>query len=467
MQFGKLLKEYIKKQDLTIYQLAKETGIDRSFLQGVLNGTRKLPKKRFSDIVNSNYFTVNQIHKLCEQYFFERFGAEKVQRFEYIEKGMKGKYKDELNISCDITPIEIKKETSFYSGKKEVLAVIYTILNKENTDTFTSNFDFADTEINRIIYAACKNGKIKDFFHYVTFDKTGSIRNIEIIFNALHYGEIGFITHIRSEYSANFIMPYFILTNHYFIMYDDTAENAVLFSTALIDAFLSQKINKIKDECRQFVFVTNDVFEYLNIIDTWTAKSASKVLASIDNQMCPTFITPEIIEAIATSAVKNIPAVTRQLTAHYDLVMGNGTEHNKINQLIDTYQAVSDFVKNGLLAGFPRTLADPVPTEMRSHFLKSLLDKNKVERIIITNPNFFSSDYDFNFQINDNYLFGATSQGLDSLDDYNGKILFFTDYDIIANDFKDYLDYLSMSENTYSPAVSEKIIKSFIEQLDA
>lgn len=46
MQFGKLLKEYIKSQNLTVYQLAKETGIDRSFLQGVLNGTRKLPKKK-------------------------------------------------------------------------------------------------------------------------------------------------------------------------------------------------------------------------------------------------------------------------------------------------------------------------------------------------------------------------------------------------------------------------------------
>lgn len=119
MHFGKLLKEYIQKQNLTIYQLAKETGIDRSFLQGVLNGKRKLPKKRFSDIVNSNYFTVNQVHDLCEQYFLERFGKDKVERFECIEKGIKGEIKDELNSEFIAERIEIKKEAIFYHRKQE------------------------------------------------------------------------------------------------------------------------------------------------------------------------------------------------------------------------------------------------------------------------------------------------------------------------------------------------------------
>lgn len=164
MQFGMLLKEYIKKQGLTIYQLAKETGIDRSFLQGVLNGKRKLPKKRFSDIVNSNYFTENQIHELCQEYFLERFGKEKVERFEYLEKGITGKIKEELSTEYPAEFIDIKKETSFFSGKKEVLNLIYTILNRDEIHSFISNFDFSNTEINRIVYYSCKQGKIKDFF---------------------------------------------------------------------------------------------------------------------------------------------------------------------------------------------------------------------------------------------------------------------------------------------------------------
>ena len=142
MQFGMLLKEYIKKQGLTIYQLAKETGIDRSFLQGVLNGKRKLPKKRFSDIVNSNYFTESQIHALCQEYFLERFGKEKVERFEYLEKGITGKIKEELSTEYPAEFIDIKKETSFFSGRKEVLNLIYTILNHDEIHSFIYNFDF-------------------------------------------------------------------------------------------------------------------------------------------------------------------------------------------------------------------------------------------------------------------------------------------------------------------------------------
>lgn len=118
MQFGSLLREYIKKQNLTIYQLAKETGIDRSFLQGILKGTKKLPKKSFSCIVNSNYFTENQIHKLCEEYFLERYGKEKIERFEYIEKGATGKIKEELNTEYPAEIIELKMKPLFIQEKK-------------------------------------------------------------------------------------------------------------------------------------------------------------------------------------------------------------------------------------------------------------------------------------------------------------------------------------------------------------
>lgn len=467
MQFGSLLREYIKKQNLTIYQLAKETGIDRSFLQGILKGTKKLPKKSFSCIVNSNYFTENQIHKLCEEYFLERYGKEKIERFEYIEKGATGKIKEELNTEYPAEIIELKNETSFYSGKKEVLNVINTLLSKDEINHFISNFDFSNNEINRIVYNSCKKGKIKDFFHYVNFDNYSSIRNIHIIFNALHYAEIGYLTHSYQKYSANSLMPYFIIADNYFLSFDETAENAVLLNTDLMSLFLKRKISDIKKECRPLILITDNALEYMKTVSTITVTSLSSIMAGFDNQICPTFITPEIIERIATPEVKNIPSIIQQLTSHYSLIIGNNGQQSLLNFLVVTYDAIKDFVENGYIEGFPRTLANPVPKELRSFFLKALIDKNNLGKLVLTNPHMFKSSYDVNYQINNNYLVIASSQGLKDPDDYNGRITYYTDREIIANDFKDYLDYLAMSEKTYSQEVSRNIIEAFIKQLEA
>ena len=40
-QFSELLKEYIKKKDITIKALAEKCGIDRTYLHKILKGERK------------------------------------------------------------------------------------------------------------------------------------------------------------------------------------------------------------------------------------------------------------------------------------------------------------------------------------------------------------------------------------------------------------------------------------------
>lgn len=84
--FGDLLKQCINSQGLTVYGLAKETGINRSFLQGVLSGAKKLPQKRFNDVINQRFFTAQQIAMLCEKFFADKIGKKDMQRINYVEK---------------------------------------------------------------------------------------------------------------------------------------------------------------------------------------------------------------------------------------------------------------------------------------------------------------------------------------------------------------------------------------------
>lgn len=466
MEFGKLLKNCIKKQNLTIYHLAKETGIDRSFLQGVLKGTRKLPKKRFSDIVNSKYFTASQIHQLCEKYFLERFGKDKIERFDYIEKCLKNKIKEDLNSELFLNEVDLHDGTSFHSGKKEILNVIYSIMNRSEINQFISNFDFLNTEVNSIVYKCCKDKKIKNFFHYTTFDKFSSIRNISIVFNSIHYAEIGYITFNHDKLAVTSLMPYYIIADNYFIMYDREVENAVMLNTGFMSNYLKAKISEVKKECTKSVYITENPFDYMELIRTITIKPEQSEVIGFDTGVCPTFITPEIIQSIATPYIKNIPSVTQQLFSHYEAITGIVGDTPSIHSLIVTYDGIDNFVKNGYLSGFPKLLAKPVPVETRSYFLESMLQKEKLGNIVITNPNMFKTNFNLNYQINNNHLIFSASDGTDEPSNYNGKITFCNDVEYITNDFRDYFSYMEMSEKTYSKQVSEEIICNFIRQLE-
>lgn len=467
MQFGKLLKEYIKKQDITIYQLAKDSKIDRSFLQGVLNSTRKLPLKRFSDIVNTDYFTEQQVHNLCENYFTERFGNEKLKRFEYLEKALTGKIKEELESQCTAEIIELKKETSFYSGKKEVSNVINTVLNSGKIKNFISNFDFDNEIVNKIVYNCCKQNKISNFFHFVNFDKQSSVKNLQIIFNSIHYAQLGYITYSYKKYTADSLMPYFIIADNHFLVFDETGENCFIINAELMAAFLSEKISKIKKGCQPVVIVSENAFEYMNLATTLSVGSSSKYVAGIDNQMCPTFITPQIMETIATPMVKNIPSIFSQLSAHYELNNSQHAGQALVSSLTITYDVLDNFVKNGILECFPRILADPVPKEMRSHFLKELINEENIEKLIVTDPHMVRFSYDFAYQINSTSLIFSASKGLTEPTDFNGSIVYYSDAESVVEDFKDYLDFFSASEKSFSQKDSKKIVETFIKRAES
>ena len=56
-KFYELLKEYIAEQGVPIYQIAKETGINRTLIQNVISGKKKFPNGRLNALLSSTYFT--------------------------------------------------------------------------------------------------------------------------------------------------------------------------------------------------------------------------------------------------------------------------------------------------------------------------------------------------------------------------------------------------------------------------
>jgi len=464
--FGALLRQYIKLQGFTIYQIAKETGIDRSFLQGVLSEKRKLPQKRFSEIVNLSYFTPAQLSRLCNAYYIEKLGKDKIKRLQRIEYGILGKIKEELK-----TPIlfdgTYSYETGFLNGRNEVLHAIHTALSKDEIKCFYSNFSFENQEINRIVYHACIRKRIFDFFHFVQKNDGSDCRNINIIFNSLHYAEAGYITHITNVPStATNFMPYFIFTDSSLILYDEKSENGIIMPSKPVGQYMSNYISHIKCGAKQNVFISTDPFEAQTRIQNYAVSQSIHYARSLDNAVGSLFITPQIIEAIATKKVSNIPAVITRLQTHFDLILGK--EDKCLKELCLTYEALENYVHTGRIPSFPPANASNVPHELRSQLLLNLLRYAENDgKLQITNPQTLPMTYSFVGQITNRTLTITTCEDLSLPMAHQEQNMYFTDEQITVEDFYNYYDYLSSSEKTFSPEISKSILQSFIKELEA
>ncbi|MGN0527890.1 MAG: hypothetical protein ACI4IE_02060, partial [Eubacterium sp.] len=418
--------------------------------------------KRFDSIVNLSYFTTAQVRNLCGAYYLEKFGTDKLRRLELIEKGLTGGIKDDLCKAYIPEENPIKDGVSYYSGRKDILSVIHYIVNDSANRTLISNFKFSDTQINRIVYQACKSKHIDSFFHYVNSVNGDSGANIETMFNTIHYAEIGYITHYYDK-SANEIMPYFIMTDNYGIQYDENAENAFLIKTGAQtnNKIINGKIDEIKNNASVSVTINSDAFAHLMQLQSLYVSYSHNNIMGFDNIFCPNNITREIIEAIATPAIKNVPIVVNKLLEHYNMIFAN--ENSNVDSLIVNFNAVNRFVKTGRIESFPTELAGPVPKKLRAQMIKPLLENEK--GYLLTNPNTYKSNYNMAMEIHNNTIIFVSCEDYET--EFIGKVCYYTDREETVNDFKDYLAYLTASEKTYSEENTKKLLKSFLIELES
>ena len=456
--FGQLLKEYISKQGMTVYQLAKDIHMDRSFLQGVLSDNRKMPQKRFTDLLDSAAFTSSQMHQLCDAYFTEKFGEAEMERFRKIEYGLAGNYKKDLQTNPEVTPAPLTLAT-FYAGRSQVLSVIQGMIAEGTAQTFYSNFPFSDREINRIVYAACKRKQFLDFLHITAERDCANGSRIEAMFFALHYAEIGYLTDFSSENDFSCFFPYFIYTEKYFLQWDRHAEHAQLCSSAAVEPFISQVLENGKGASLGKILITENAIDYMEKTGV-LALANNDSFISIDNTMCPAWLSPDIIQEIATPMIRSMPNVLDQLAIHY----GNIATKSTFQKQIMTYQCLDRFVKTGRIEQFPLEYANPLSEQSRAQFLASTLAAEF--ELAVTNPACFAVNYPFVCQIgNQKQLFFISCADLPVSDTYLGKVLFTTEDEELVNDFSDYMDYLFSSEKTFSAADSRTLIQSYIERL--
>lgn len=462
-KFNELLKEYINTQNLTIYQISKQTGINRTMLQNVLSGSKKFPKKRLLSMLDSAYFTSEQIKNLSTAYFCEEHGEDKSEFFEFCNYCFSQKFCDDLNNTYSAKQFASNGEVEFLSDKEKIIAAVNMLIENGENDTFVSNFNFGQKEINTIIYNACKNKKFKEFYHYTNYSDNEK-ENINIIFNSIYYASQGYLTYITSSVKFDLIFSKFVMCGDTVVLFDDEMSKGLVIKNKELVQYILNKNEKIKSTAKSDVYIFHNAFEFMHYLDILSHKRKAPDIYSVDNHLCCSLaFTKEMIDDIATEQIKNSEQVYSQLVAHYNLLLDETDANVKLQIL--SYNGVAAFVKTGRFLDFPKAFATTLNPKHRAEILSYYLNND----FLLTNPELSKFDkLPINFEIcQSQVLFSYNNDYTNDEFDNGIQIIVESDDTNIIRSLKSYFEYLTISEKTYSAEYSKKLIKAQIDILNA
>ena len=202
----------------------------------------------------------------------------------------------------------------------------------------------------------------------------------------------------------------------------------------------------------------------MNYLDVISHKKINPEIITLDSHICSVGVTKEIIEDIATEQIKSTTQVYQQLISHYDLLLDNSSSNIKKWSL--SYNGLIDFVNTGKMFDFPSGLANNLKPKHRADILSYFIKQN--HQIYLTNPEYEAFDeLSYNIELCQNQLLITQSQDdKEAKPDLGIQIAFETEDTELIESFNNYLEYLTISEKTYSPDYSRKFIQSQIDILN-
>ena len=326
--FNELLKECIDTQGVAIYQISKQTDINRTFIQNVIAGRKKFPQKKLGDLLNSVFFTSEQIKNLCDAYFVEKYDEKKPEFFDFCNYCFSKKFEKDMCKKYEAGVIEANSDVMFLDSKEKILAAINTAVLKNNDEIFISNFSFDKKEINSIIYDACKNKKFKEFYHYTKYTDD-EIKNANIIFNSINYARYDCITYTGNYNNFNLMFPEFVMCGNIIVMFDENVKSGSVIKNKELSEHIAKQNEKKMQSAKTDVVVFHNAFEYMNYLDVKSHKKINPEIIVLDNHICSIGVAKEIIEDIATEQIKSATQVYQQLISHFDLLLDNSTANIK------------------------------------------------------------------------------------------------------------------------------------------
>lgn len=398
MTIQELLKKHIENNGYSIYQIAGQSGMNRSSLQKVLSGQRRLTDDMYEEITSFLALSPTEKAECDRAFMIDKIGDKRylthMEIMNMLELPKAFFYNQQTDIyeNSDLDMSSLPEQLILHD-RFRIMNLFYHIIcletEKESEPYVYTFLDMGSRKISSMLSVFC-NSRFKELsvVHLLEFNKSAdmngnydNVHNIEVLTNLLPFfaafeGKYTIRYYYCNDYrysDSAVALPYYVISNNYVIQLSADLSTAVFISDKEIHKHYVSTFNRLMTSS---ALLTSNPQSPVDMLDTLSDVSPMDQSPSCIN-IQPTlemFITADMVDKY----IKDIP--------YKDVIRAKLLE--RINQLKQignhtiffTQEGLELFALHGKNVNFPDSMGEHFDIPDRISILKKIISSNDTEK---------------------------------------------------------------------------------------
>ena len=405
-EFHKLLTRFINEKNTTIYTLAKNTGIERSYIQKMKSGARVPAEKgTILKLAKGLMLTANETAELVEAYSIAKMGEGKYYQRMFVQNIISSfaevQAKNTLILECNTqNNLVMQNEVEHITGVPAIHKVLKAIMeieaSKENgcikilaQPSFSYIYDCistlnSNTKVENIIVLYKQDNDNAVNYNLDVFQKL-----VPLFFSCPHFHPYYVHDHVDTIFNDTTVMPLTIITSEYLLRISNDCKQALLIRDATIrQLYLASFEKKMLNAKPLFDTISAEPEQYFaNVAGLMDFDAESNY--NIMYQPC---IVPYIPNDTVNACINTELLTPEMLGQIQEYLYNISTCHNTF-QMVFTEEGLDLFLRTGKILEIPDFMLRAHPTkkqrlEIIANFIAAMEDGRAVAHI--AKPNLFA-----------------------------------------------------------------------------
>lgn len=381
MKESSILEKIISDSGYSKTKFAKELGISKSFMFGVLNDTKSISEPMYNTLLSSTIVS-DENKKLLEHKRFSNIldGEDNFNRVLYLV-GKLNNFSDrpgkmesvyvrdgvwERLFSNSVSQYPIGVEDELY----EIISYFCQKLFAHDKPFFYSNFSFGQKKLNQILYTIFfKRDYTKplDFIHLVLQPHDVTNEKIDVIFESLKWGGTLLNTYVSTVHTLpqGLIFPYYIISNDCVIIFSENCRQGLVFTEKQTIEYYKKNLCDLSQYTRFCNFIRDDV----ELLDDYKTISYKSLYSMCGDMCCGYSIEKETFRAIAQDGLPQLDLLIERVMEHYNLEYRSNAQN-----LYHSVEALRRFASDGDLRFISDQYVSSLTHENRARVLENMKD---------------------------------------------------------------------------------------------
>lgn len=468
--FSEKLSEYVAQKNIKIYQLSKLSGIERTWLQKMLNGSRKPSSKtQVLHLAQALSLTMEETQELLDLYAILEMGEENWNRRRSVRKLIQSLRIGENPMVVEMPASEFSfpdcQDTVVLSTSFHLNQALHSILLQEACNP--SGFVQIQAQPSFSCLINCLSAiefHQVPIEHYICLnssptaeqDNLEQIRSITpLLLNCSSYASYGYYDHISTLFSPSAFLPNLILTSRCMMAISSDYSSALVSRNPELLALCQKHFAKHRSSAWPIFQPAGSFEEYLNVM--LLGHSSDHSYCIMDHPCVLSFLTPEILQRVLDrSAVA--PETLLRIGAQLSSMQGSPVQSDSCFSL----DGLQRFLETGRFTEVPSRYYAPL-TPSETHYLLHAIcqqARDGLYRMHLMHPS--------RFEIPPHLCIGALSPQQVTII-FNHPQKGFLAFDVknlsLSAAIYDFMEYIQTNDSmAYSPEESLQMVEEMLQQ---